>query len=173
MHGRRGRRSPAQHETGIFARRRRSALRLDAALSVRRSAAELAPLAVSASAGVGRDQVQVGVPLQEVSRVRNGDDDAGASLAATREPDQLLNGLGPRRGQLREQLTATPEQRTQQARDGQDDVAVGGGRKDLLAQPLGPEGLLLLLARRDDWFVISRDDYREGKRRPAAASSSF
>jgi hypothetical protein len=25
----------------------------------------------------------------------------------------------------------------------------------------------------DDWFVISHDDYREGKRRPAAASSSF
>ena len=97
-------------------------------------------------AGVGGDQVQVGVPLQEVSRSGDGDHDTGASVAATGEPDQLLDGLGPRAGKLLEQLAATPEQGTQQARDGQDDVAVGDFGQDFVAQPLGPEELLLLLA---------------------------
>ena len=50
--------------------------------------------------GVGCDQVQMGVPLQEVSRSGDGDHDTGASVAAIGEPNQLLDGLGPRAGQL-------------------------------------------------------------------------
>jgi hypothetical protein len=92
--------------------------------------------------------VQVGVPLKEVSRGGHGDHDAGARLAPHREPDQLLDGLGPRAGQLREQLAAAVEQGTQQARDGQDDVAGGDFGQDVVAQPLGSEELLLLLTRR-------------------------
>jgi hypothetical protein len=84
--------------------------------------------------------VQVWVPLQEVSCGRYRDDDAGASVAATGEPDQLLDGLGPRASQLPEQFAAAAEQGTQQARDGQDDMPVGDGSQDFLAQPLGPEG---------------------------------
>jgi hypothetical protein len=91
--------------------------------------------------------VQVGVPLKEVSRGGHGDHDAGARLAPHREPDQLLDGLGPRAGQLREQLAAAVEQGTQQARDGQDDVAGGDFGQDVVAQPLGSEELLLLTRR--------------------------
>jgi hypothetical protein len=39
-------------------------------------------------------------PSLEVSCGGDGDDDAGPSLAATGEPDQVLDGFGPRAGQL-------------------------------------------------------------------------
>ena len=49
--------------------------------------------------------------------------------------------------QLCEQLAPAAEERTQQPRDGQDDVAVGDRGQHLVAQPLGPQDLSLLLAR--------------------------
>jgi hypothetical protein len=103
---------------------------------------QLTPGAVLCPGSVGGEQVEVGVPLQEISRGGHADDDAGASVVATREPDQLLDGFGSRASQLCEQLAAAAEQGTQQARDGQHHVAVGDFREDLLAQPLGPEKLL-------------------------------
>jgi hypothetical protein len=55
--------------------------------------------------------------------------------------------LGPGAGKLAEQLPPATEQWTQQARDREHHVAVRDGQEHVLAQPLGPQELLLLLAR--------------------------
>jgi hypothetical protein len=48
---------------------------------------------VSCPGAIGGDQAQVRVPLEEISGGRHGDDDTGASLLATSDPEQLLDGL--------------------------------------------------------------------------------
>ncbi len=89
----------------------------------------------------------MGMPLQEVSRRGHGDDDPRTSVrVGARASDQLLDRLRPRAGEISEQLAAAVEQRPQQARDGQHEVAVGDGEEHLLVQPLSPPELLLLLA---------------------------
>ena len=61
--------------------------------------------------------------------------------------DQLLDRLGAGAGELAEQLPPAPEQRPQQAWDGEYHVAVRDAQQYLLAQPLRPQQLLFLLAR--------------------------
>jgi len=63
------------------------------------------PRAVWGSAAVGGDQVQVGMPLQEVSGGGERDDDPRPRVAfAAREADQLFDRLGSCAGELTEQL---------------------------------------------------------------------
>ena len=106
------------------------------------------PGAVRRPAPGGREQVDVGLPLKEVPGGSDGDDDAGARVIADSPADQLARGLGGRAPQLGEQLGPPSQQRAVQPRDGQHDVAVGGPGEHVLAQPLGPRDLALLLARR-------------------------
>jgi hypothetical protein len=78
------------------------------------------PRAVGASAAVGGDQVQVRMPLQEVSCGGDRDHDPGPRFTfAAGVSDQLLDGLGASAGELAEQLPPAPEQRPQQAWDGE------------------------------------------------------
>lgn len=63
------------------------------------------------------------------------------------EADQLLDRLGPGAGELAEQLPPAPEQRAQQAWDREYHVAVRNRQEHIVAQPLRPQELLLLLAR--------------------------
>ncbi len=88
------------------------------------------------------------MPLQQIPRCRDRDDDAGAGSIPGGPADKLAHGLGCRPAQLAEQLAATPEERPQQPRDGQHDMAVCDLLQHLLTQPLGPKDLPLLLARR-------------------------
>ena len=113
------------------------------------------PGAVRRLAAVGREQVDVGMPLKEIPGGGDRDDDAGAGVSAEAAADQLAHGLGGGAPELGEQLATPSQQRAQQPRDGQHDVAMGGPGEHVLAQPLGPEDLPLLLAR--------------GAERPAAA----
>jgi len=70
------------------------------------------PRAIWRSAAVGGDRVQVRMPLQEISRAGDRDDDPGPRVGrVARDTDQLLDRLGPRAGQLREQLPTAAEQR--------------------------------------------------------------
>jgi len=89
----------------------------------------------------------MGVPLQEVPRSCEGDDEAGAHAIPGGATDELGGGLGPSPGELGQHVAPTAKKRPQQARDGQHHVTVRDRSEQLLAQPLGPEELLLLLAR--------------------------
>jgi hypothetical protein len=102
--------------------------------------------AVRREAAGSDEQVKMGVPLQEVSRRGKRDDEAGAEVLSGRAADELDGGLGPRPGELGQEVTPTAKQWPQQTRDGEHHVAVGDGSEELLAQPFGPEELLLLLA---------------------------
>jgi len=100
------------------------------------------------STAVCGDDVQVGMPLQEISRGGDRDDDPTTCVGlAARVAQELLDRLGPGAGKLAEQLPPATEQWTQQARDREHHVAVRDGQEHVLAQPLGPQELLLLLAR--------------------------
>ena len=83
------------------------------------------------------------MPLDQIAGGRDRDDDAGASVVAEAPADKLAHGLGGVPPQLGEQLAPPSEERTQQPRDGQNDVAVGDLGEHLLAQPLGPQELAL------------------------------
>jgi len=87
------------------------------------------------------------MPLDEISSGGDRDDEAGAGVVAEAPAHELGCGLGGGAAQLGEQLTPSAEQGSQQPRDGQDDVAVRDRGQHLLAQPLGPQELTLLLAR--------------------------
>ena len=63
-------------------------------------------------------------------------------------PDVLGDGLGGGAGEVEEELSALAEERSQEARHGEDEVAMRNGREHLLLQPLRPQELTLLLARR-------------------------
>ena len=88
----------------------------------------------------------MGVPLDEIPRRGDRDHEAGAGVVAEAPADELGGGLGGGAAQLGEQLAAAAQERPQQPRDCQDDVAVSNLGQYLLAQPLGPEELALLLA---------------------------
>ena len=88
------------------------------------------------------------MPLQEIPRSGHRDHDPGPRVAfAARVTDELLDGLGAGAGELTEQLPPAAEQRAQEAWDGEHHMAVRDAQQHLLAQPLGPQQLLLLLAR--------------------------
>ena len=87
------------------------------------------------------------MPLKQIPGGGDRDDDAGAGVVAEAPADELGRGLGGGAAQLGEQLAPPAQQGSQQPRDGQDDVAVGDRGEHLLAQPLGPQDLPLLLAR--------------------------
>ena len=105
-----------------------------------------AEAAVRAHAAVGGEEVQIGVPLEEVSRGGDGDDGAGPRVGCGGAADELGGRFGGGPAELGEEVSATAKQRPQQARDRQHHVAVGYGSEKLLPQPFGPQELLLLLA---------------------------
>jgi hypothetical protein len=111
-------------------------------------------------AAVGREQVEVRMPLDQISSAGDGDDDAGARVTTDSPADELARGLGGGPPQLREQLAPAAEERTQQAGDGQDKVAVRDLGEHLLAQPLGPQNLSLLLARRAKRPAAAREGHQ-------------
>ena len=59
----------------------------------------------------------------------------------------LFDSLCPRLDEFEQELAAPPEERPQEAGNGQNDVAVGNGSEKLGAEPFGPEELFFLLAR--------------------------
>jgi hypothetical protein len=83
------------------------------------------PGAVRRPRGVGREEVDVGMPLDEIAGGGDGDHDAGAGLVSETPADELGHGLGGGAAELGEQLAPSAQERTQQPGDGQDDVAVG------------------------------------------------
>jgi len=88
------------------------------------------------------------MPLDQISRAGDRDDDARARLSTDSPAKELAHRLGSGPPQLREQLTPSAEQGPEQPRDRQDKVAVRDLGQHLLAQPFGPQNLSLLLARR-------------------------
>jgi hypothetical protein len=102
--------------------------------------------ATRAETTVGREQMEMRVPLEEISSRGEGNDEAGTGAVSGRAADKLEGGLCASSGQLGEEVTPTAKQGPQQARDGQHGVAVGYGSEQLLAPPLGPQELLLLPA---------------------------
>jgi hypothetical protein len=68
------------------------------------------PRRIGRSAGVGGDEVQVRMPLQEISRGGDRDHYPGPRVGfAARIADQLLDGLGACAGELTEQFSPAPE----------------------------------------------------------------
>ena len=77
------------------------------------------------------------MPLQEVSRACDRDHDPRPRVAfAARPTDQLHDGLGACTSELAEHFPPAPEQRAQQARDGEHHVTVRHGQEQFLVQPL-------------------------------------
>jgi hypothetical protein len=93
----------------------------------------------------GREQVSMGMPLDEVAGGRDGDDEARPNLFTQALADGLGYGLRPREGQLVQQLAALAEERPQEARHGENDVTMRDGCEHFLLQPFRPQQLLLLL----------------------------
>jgi len=92
--------------------------------------------------------VNVRMPLQEIPRRRDRDDDAGAGLIADGPADELTHRLGCRPAKLGEPLAATPEERAAAAAGWS---ARHGGVRPAPAPPdtaTRPKGSALLLARR-------------------------
>jgi hypothetical protein len=87
--------------------------------------------------------------VKSVAGGRDRDDDPGPCVdAAPAQGHQFLDRISTCPSKLIEQLApVVAEQRTQEAWDRENHVAVRDGQEYLLAQPLGPEQLLLLLAR--------------------------
>jgi hypothetical protein len=81
------------------------------------------------------------MPLDQISGSSDRDGHAGARLNTDSPAEELARGLGGGPPQLREQLTPSAEERTQQAGDGQDKVAVrdlaGRSARARLAAPPG------------------------------------
>jgi len=104
--------------------------------------------AVFAEASIRGQQVSVRVPLDQVRGGGDGDDDTGPAVRAEAPPHVLGDGLGGALREVEEKLSALPEDPPQEARHGENDVAMGNGRENLLLEPLCPQELALLLARR-------------------------
>ncbi len=88
------------------------------------------------------------MPLDQVSGGGDGDDDTGPAVLADLSADVLGDGLGGALREVEEKLPTLPEDPPQEAWHGEDDVAMRNGREHLLLQPLRPQELALLLARR-------------------------
>ena len=105
------------------------------------------------------------MPLKEISSGGDGNHDPGPRVAlAARVADQLPDGLGACAGELTEQLRLAPKQRAQQARDGEHHMAVRDGQQHVFAKPLGPQELLLLLARGAEAAAAAGENQGRGER---------
>ena len=104
--------------------------------------------AVVGESPVAQQEVSVGMPLNQVSGGSDGDDDSGPAVLGEPSPDVLSDGLGGALREVEEELSTLPEDHPQEARHGEDDVPMRNGREHLLLQPLRPQELTLLLARR-------------------------
>jgi hypothetical protein len=69
--------------------------------------------------------------LDQVSGGGDGDDDAGPAVWTESCPDERRDGLGGALGEVEEKLPALPEDPPQEARHGEDEVAMRNGREHL------------------------------------------
>jgi hypothetical protein len=88
------------------------------------------------------------MPLGQISGGSDGDHDPRPHGFAETLSDVCSQGRGGAAGEVPQQLPTAPEERTQEARDGHHDVAVGNALEDLLMEPLGPQQRAFLLAGR-------------------------
>jgi len=79
------------------------------------------------------------MPLDQISGGGDRDDDAGARVSTDSPADELACRLGGGPGELREQLTPSAKQGSEQPRDRQDKVAVRDLGQHLPAQPFSPQ----------------------------------
>ena len=89
----------------------------------------------------------MGIPLEEIAGGRQRDHDARSVGRTEMKVTPLFDSLCPRLDEFEQELAAPPEERPQEAGNGQNDVAVGNGSEKLGAEPFGPEELFFLLAR--------------------------
>jgi hypothetical protein len=94
---------------------------------------------------VGREYVQMRVPLKDIATRGHGYDDPRPCVFAELLPQVLGDRLGCRLGQVAQQVAPPPEEGTQEARDRHDDMTVCHRCEDFLAQPFGPQDRALLL----------------------------
>jgi hypothetical protein len=104
--------------------------------------------AVAGESPVGHEKVSMGMPLDQVSGGGDGDDDTGLAVWAKPFSDVLGDGTGGALREVEEELSTLAEDPPQEAGHGEDDMAMRNGREHLLPQPLRPQELALLLARR-------------------------
>ena len=88
----------------------------------------------------------MGVPLGQISSGSDRDDDSRPAVWPEPSPDVLGDGLGGALGEIEQELTPLAEDSAQQARHGEDDMAMRNGREHFLLEPLRPQELALLLA---------------------------
>jgi hypothetical protein len=88
--------------------------------------------AVSGEASIRGQQVSVRVPLGQIPRGRDGDDDSRPAVLAEPSADVLGDGLGGALREVHEELSSLPEDAPQKPRHGQDDVTVRNGFEHLL-----------------------------------------
>ncbi len=79
------------------------------------------------------------MPLGEVARRRDRDHDSRPQIFAEAGFDVCAQGVRGAAGEVAQQLAASPEEGTQEARDGHDHVAVRDRLEHLLVEPLGPQ----------------------------------
>jgi hypothetical protein len=88
--------------------------------------------AIGREAAVAHQDVQVGMPLQEVAARCDRDHDSRPHVLSEVLTDEGAQGLGAGLCALAQQLAAPPEERTQQARDRHHHVSVRDGFQHLL-----------------------------------------
>ena len=104
--------------------------------------------AIVREATVGQEKVSVRMPLDQVPGGGDGDDDSRPSVRADSSPHVLGDGLGGALGEVEQKLPPLAEDPAQEAGHGEDDMTMRDGLEHLLLQPLRPQELALLLARR-------------------------
>jgi hypothetical protein len=119
---------------------------------------------VRGEAAVGGEQVEMGVPLEEVPGGGDGDDEAGTGIGRNGTANELDRGLGAGTGQLGQEIAATAKERPQQAGNGQHHVAV----RDELIGRLDPK--THREARRLEVKAVHFEPWFSKGERPPAAS---
>jgi hypothetical protein len=113
------------------------------------------------------------MPLGQIFGGSDGDQDPWPHGLAETLFHVCSQGSGGAAGEVPQQLPTAPEERTQEARDGHDDVAMGDGLEDLLME-LGPQKRAFLLAGRAERPPPTRigDELLTMRTWPAAAVKS-
>lgn len=104
--------------------------------------------AVVREASIRAQQVSVRMPLDRVPGGGDGDDDSRPAVVAEPFADALGEGLGGALREVEEEFSSLPEDAPQEAWHGQDNVTARNWREHLFLEPLRPQELALLLARR-------------------------
>ena len=106
---------------------------------------------------VRHEKVTMWMPLEQVAAGRDGDDGAGPSVRSELSLHVLGEGLGGALREVEQKLSPLSEDPAEEAQHGDNDVSMRDGRKHFLLQPLGPQELLLFLARRAEVSSAARE----------------